>query len=237
MRLLLLLALLSGLGCSRSEAPPMVAAAASLRNAMPALIEGFGQPVAVTYGGSGTLRQQVEGGAPIDAVIFAAPDPVDDLISKGLADSSTRVRLATNDLVLITPSSSSAFTWNTLASLPPGEKLALGEPGAVPAGRYARLALIELGSWDGLQDRIVFAGDVGAVLAYARRGEVAVAAVYATDVRGIDDVVVVDRWTGSPKPEIVGAAIREDARARAFLQYVASPAGAAILSQFGFGPG
>lgn len=237
MRLLLLLVLL--VGCGGGPSAPTVAAATSLRNVMPALVTGFGQDLTVTYGASGTLRQQVEGGAPIDAVVFASSMPVDHLIASGHAVAATRRRLATNDLVLIVPEGGDAsLRWSGLPGLPVKEKLAIGEPGAVPAGRYAREALQGLGSWDALQDRIVFGGDVAAVLAYARRGEVAAAAVYATDAAGIPDVTVVEvaAWPGAPRPEVVGAAITDDARARAFLDFVASPAGQKILASFGFGP-
>lgn len=237
---LLAVALLVLLGCGQGETAPIVAAAVSLRTAMPALVAAFGQDVVVTYGSSGTLRQQVEAGAPIDAAVFAGDEPVVRLVEAGLADPSTRRRLATNELVLIAPADSTrTITWQTLPSLPPTEKLAVGEPGAVPAGSYARAALTALGSWDALQDRIVFAGDVAAVVAYARRGEVAVAAVYATDAVGAADVRVVDvaDWEGAPRPEVVGVAITNSARARAFLEFVGSPEGARILQAAGFGPG
>ncbi len=237
MRIVFLLVLL--VGCGRAEPAPTVAAAASLRGVMPALVQGFGQELSVTYGGSGTLRQQVEGGAPIDAVLFASGQPVEELIAAGHADASTRRRLATNDLVLIVPDGGdAALRWTTLTALPATEKLGIGDPSAVPAGHYARQALQGLGSWDALQNRIVFASDVAAVLAYARRGEVAAAVVYRTDAAAIPDVTLVDTaaWQGAPRPEVIGAATTESPRARAFLDFVASPAGAKILASFGFGP-
>lgn len=236
---LLLIAVLCTASCGKGPQGPTVAAAASLRNVMPDLIAGFGQPVTVTYGASGTLRKQVEGGAPIDLILFASAVPVDALIGDGLARADTRRRLATNEIVLITPTDSKTpVTWATLPSLPPGEHIAIGEPGAVPAGRYAKEALIELGSWEALRDRIVFAGDVAAVLAYVRRGEVAAAAVYSTDVSGIEDITIADRatWAGAPKPEVIGAMISTSEQAQAFFDYVASPAGVAIFERFGFGP-
>ena len=51
-------------------------------------------------------------------------------------------------------------------------------------------ALTKLGSWDALQNRIVFGGDVAGVLAYARRGEVAAAIVYKTETLGIADIAI-----------------------------------------------
>ncbi len=230
--------MVSGCVGSREGAVPTVAAAASLRHVMPALLEGFGQQVRVTYGASGTLRQQVEGGAPVDVVLFAAATPVDQLIARGHADAATRRRLASNDLVLVGPSGGPAVTWASLTELPEGERLAMGTPGAVPAGRYAREALEQLGSWEVLQPRVVFGGDVAAVLASARRGEVAVAAVYATDARGQDDLVVLDRadWEGAPSPEVIGAAVTDHAGGRALLTWLASDEARARFDAFGFGP-
>lgn len=204
----------------------------------PELVLAWGGDVAVTYGASGTLRRQVEGGAPIDAVMFASAAPVDSLIEQQLVDPTTRRRVATNALVLI-GQPSTKVTWATLPELPADQKLAVGDPGAVPAGRYAREALQGLGTWDGLQDRIVYAGDVAMVLAYARRGEVAAAVVYSTDVRGIEDVAILDRasWPGAPTPEVlVAATVGSAPSARDFLDFVASPAGQAILQRHGFGP-
>lgn len=217
--------------------PPTFAAAASLRHVMPDLIAAWGGQATVSYGGSGTLRRQVEAGAPIDAVVFAGGADVDSLISQGLADPATRERIATNRLVLAAPTDGTIrITWQTLAKLPSTEKLAVGEPGGVPAGRYTKSALEDLGSWAELQDRVVFGGDVARVLAYARRGEVAVAAVYATDVRGLKDVIVLDEadWEGAPTPEVVSAAITDSERGRALLSFLTTSAATAVFQKHGF---
>jgi molybdate transport system substrate-binding protein len=225
-------------GCASKEQAPIVGAASSLRHVMPALIHGFGKDLAVTYGGSGTLRRQVEGGAPIDMVLLASANPIDALIEKKLADPATRRRVASNRLVLISSEERPQITFKTLADLAEEDRIAIGDPGAVPAGQYAKQALEALGTWDSLQSRIVYAGDVAAVLGYARRREVSAAAVYETDVRGIEDVQIVDTadWSGAPRPEIVGVATSESPEARDFLKFVGSDAGAKVLSQFGFGP-
>ena len=112
----------------------------------------------------------------------------------------------------------------------------MGEPGAVPAGRYARDVLKGLGTWDQLQDRVVVGGDVSMVLALARRGEVDAAVVYGTDVAGIDGIKVLDRWTGPPRPVVVSATTSESPTARRFFDFVASAPGQAVLREHGFGP-
>lgn len=228
---LLLFALL--VGCS-APTEPTIATAASLRRAAPELVAAFGGDIALTYGASGTLRMQVEAGAPIDGVLFASQAPVDRLVARGLA-SNPRV-VATNSLALIAPADRpGSWTFATLDQLPAGARFAVGDPGAVPAGRYARDLLKELGSWDSLQDRLVVGGDVSMVLALARRGEVEAAVVYGTEVIGIDGVRVLDRWTGAPRPVVVAASTSDSAEARRFLDFVASDAGQAILRSHGFG--
>ncbi len=135
------------------------------------------------------------------------------------------------------------MTFATLDTLAPGEHVAVGDPGAVPAGEYARTWLRSLGKWDALQrdGRLLFGGDVAAVLAYARRGEVPAAIVYRTEVRGVDDVVVLDeaRGPGAPRPEVVGAVVRAArgaGEAGAFLAFAGSAEGQRVLADFGFGP-
>jgi len=249
-------------GCERDKPHPgevTLAAAASLRFVLPVLSRAFeagnavpgvdppppmARPttrVVATYGASGDLKKQVEGGAPVDAVILAAARPVDDLIAGRHVEAASRVVLATNGLVLIGPRGGKPVTFATLDALPPGERIAVGDPGAVPAGDYARTWLRSLGKWDALQGRLVLGGDVAAVLAYARRGEVAAAIVYRTDTHGIDDVVVLDeaRGPGAPRAEVVGAVVRgarAAAGAGAFLAFAGSVGGRRIFGDFGFGP-
>jgi molybdate transport system substrate-binding protein len=237
-------------GCKRNgedgHVAVTVAAAASLRSVMPVLIEAFQKEhprirISAAYGASGDLRKRVVDGAPVDAVLLANAQPVDSLIASGHIEPESRKVVATNDLILIAPKgASSTLTFATLEQLPADEKLAIGDPGAVPAGQYARDALKKLGKWDGVESRLVLGGDVSAVLAYARRGEVAAAIVYGTEIRGIDDVVQLDRAKGdwAPSPEVVQGLIKtaeHKKQAERFLEFVASPAGEAIFERYGFG--
>jgi molybdate transport system substrate-binding protein len=223
-----------------------LAVAQSLRTALPFLARAYearhpGVRIAATYGATGDLRKQVEGGAPIDGVIFAAARPVDELLAAGRVEPGSRRVIATNQIILIGPRGGKSVTFATIDALPPGETVAIGEPGAVPAGQYARDYLQKLGKWEALKGRLVLGGDVAAVLAYARRGEVAAAVVYRTEIRGIEGVVVLDEARGpdAPRPEVVVAVVSGARAARdagAFLAFAASPEGQKILADHGFGP-
>lgn len=220
--------------------------AASLRTVMPKLVGAYrerrdGGEIVASYGASGDLERQVESGAPIDAVVFAAPGPVDRLIAAGRAEAASRRRIATNVLVLVGGRRTPPLGFTTIERLPANELLAIGEPGAVPAGAYAKQALERLGKWSALQGRLVFAGNVAEVLTYVRRGEAAAGIVYETDARGAAEVVLLDRANGpwAPTPEVVAAVTdggKARERAREFVAFLGSPEAQAILRGFGFGP-
>lgn len=224
----------------------VVAAATSLRKVVPALVEAFtaahpGARVVVTYGASGEIVRQIEGGAGIDLVLLAAADPVDRLIKSGRVDAASRRAVATNELVLVGRPGGPKLSFATLDALPAGERLAIGDPGAVPAGTYAREALEKLGLWPKLEKRVVLGGNVAAVLAYVERGEAPAAIVYRTELEGMKGVEVLDVAKGewAPVPVIVGGIIG-DGRAREgaarLFDFVASPEGARLFAQYGFGP-
>jgi molybdate transport system substrate-binding protein len=222
----------------------MLAAAASLRGVVPELIADFhathpGPVPIVSYGASGTLCSQVEAGAPVHAVLFAAQDPVDRLVAAGLADPASVVGLAGNQLVLVGNAESPDLDLRSLGALGPDQRLVVGNPDFVPAGRYARALLDELGLWQRLGARLVYAGDVTRALAYVRRGEADLALVYATDAIGQQGVRVLDRadWHSAPRPNVVAALTplgTAHPSAGAFFDYVRSDAAAATFAGFGF---
>jgi molybdate transport system substrate-binding protein len=243
----LLAALLFGLpACGKRAAHEelSIAAATSLREVMPELVRVYEgthptSHVAATYGASGDLRRQVEGGAPLDAVFFAGPKPLDELVREGRVEASSRHVVASNSLVLVGPKGAPALTFGSLAALPEGARVAVGDPRTVPAGEYARDFLTALGEWDALQPRLVLGSNVAAVLVYARRGEANAAVVYRTELRGVTDLVELDEARGphAPHPTVVAGAVRGGhAEAGDFLDFVASPAGVSIFASFGFGP-
>jgi molybdate transport system substrate-binding protein len=239
-----LLFLVSGCPKKTADVEIIVGAAASLRSVMPDLMTAYAKDhvrLTASYGASGDLRNQVQGGAPIDVVVFASGKPVDDLIKEGLADSATRKVVATNAIILIGPKNGGPYKFMTLATLPSGEKIAIGDPKTVPAGQYAQAALEKLGEWDKLRDKFVFAGDVAGVLAYVRRGEVAAGIVYKTEALHIDDVRVLDELAATesgPRPEVVAAVTagsKAAAEARGFVDFLSTPPAAKLFVAYGFG--
>ncbi|MFZ0212456.1 MAG: molybdate ABC transporter substrate-binding protein [Candidatus Acidiferrales bacterium] len=165
-----------------------ISAAISLKDPLQSIAQAYeqqhpGTRVACNFGGSGTLEQQIEQGAPVDIFISAAEKEMDALQDKHLLVPGTRRDLLANRLVLIVPAGSSivrSFADLTKHSV---RSMAIGEPRTVPAGAYAEEVFEHLGLLPAIQSKIVYAKDVRQVLAYVETGNADAGMVYATDAR------------------------------------------------------
>lgn len=192
--------------------------------------------VQLNFGGSGSLRQQIELGAPVDVFISASSEDVERLARKGKADPETRLLFARNRLVLV----GSTGKVSSLEDLATGkvERLSIGDPASVPAGKYARDWLEAEGLWPEVQSKTVLGGDVRQVLDYVQRGEVDAGIVYATDAKllGLEPIVTA---SGKTAPEAVYEAVRITAAGRPglaqrFIEHLGSPEVREALKRAGF---
>jgi molybdate transport system substrate-binding protein len=230
-----------------------VSAAASLRDALMEITQIFrrshpGVDVALNFGASGTLELQIERGAPVDVFISAAAEQMNALSARKLLVETTRVDLLQNELVLIVPRNSTApaapASFRDLAR--PGVRLvALGDPRSVPAGHYAQEVLTALGIYNAVKAKAVFASDVRQVLADVETGSADAGLVYATDA-GISPRVrvVAEAPPGTHEPIEYPAAVlaatqsspAHAAAARAYVEFLETPASRAIFTKYGFRP-
>jgi molybdate transport system substrate-binding protein len=164
-------------------------AATSLKEALDAVLKlreaQRRSTVQVVYAASSTLARQIERGAPADVFISADTDWMDYLSQRKLLREGTRVNLLTNRLVLIVPANSASDIaigprFALAAALGNG-RLAMADPDSVPAGKYAKAALIKLGVWGEVSRKIASTENVRAALALVARGEVPFGIVYASD--------------------------------------------------------
>jgi len=210
-----LVAALCALAVSTPSAKPaddvLVFAAASLQTALDALSapveRATGVHLRVSYAASSALARQIENGAPADLFISADLDWMDYLADRRLIRTASRVNLLGNQLVLIAPKTTPVVLkiahGFALARTLGTDRLALADPEAVPAGRYARAALTSLGVWDAVSGRIAAAVNVRAALLLVARGEAPLGIVYRTDALVEPGVVIVDAFPESTHPPIV----------------------------------
>lgn len=241
---LLLLPFVVLTGCRSAQRPVItISVAASLQDAITEIEAGYQhQPGAVefrnNFGSSGTLAREIEEGAPVDAMISAGEKQMDDLQAKGLLAAGTRANLLVNSLVLIAPRDSTLQSFEGLAGTQV-RVVALGDPSVVPAGQYGLETLKSLNLYERIKPRIVLGKDVRQVLAYVETGNADAGLVYATDALISNKVRVVAVAPPSSHapidyPMAVIAGSRRQQAARAFLDYLRSPAARAIFVKHGF---
>src|SRR3546814_17524947 len=81
-------------------------------------------------------------------------------------------------------------------------RLALADPDAVPAGKYAKAALTHLGVWRGVAAKVAPAENVRAAMALVARGAAPLGIVYATDARESTAVRVVGCLPAASHPPL-----------------------------------
>ncbi|MCB2106416.1 MAG: molybdate ABC transporter substrate-binding protein [Rhodobacteraceae bacterium] len=230
----------------RAADPPLVFAAASLTDVAVALADdyaarGFPRPV-FAHAASSALARQIEHGAPANIFISADEQWMDYLQARDRVVAGTRADMVGNSLVLIAPRTRPITIeirpgFDLAGALGDG-LLAIADPSAVPAGRYAQAALEAMGAWPSLKDRLVRADNVRSALAFVERGEVPAGIVYGTDAAASDRVAVAGTFPAASHPPIVYPmaiiAGRDTAPARSLLDYLRSDAARAIYRHFGF---
>ncbi|KAB7669939.1 molybdate ABC transporter substrate-binding protein [Bacillus sp. B1-b2] len=172
-----------------------VSAAASLQDALTDISEEFEKEhstikINYNFGASGALQQQISQGAPVDLFFSAAEDKFDTLVAEGLIEEKNGIDLVGNSLVLVTPKNSS-IEMKSFNDMTKANTVALGTPESVPAGKYGKDTLENIGVWDDIEDRVVFAKDVRQVLTYVETNNVDAGIVYQTDALTSDKVNIV----------------------------------------------
>src|SRR5438874_11105833 len=119
----------------------VVSAAVSLTNVLQELAPIYqkrsGDQLVLNLAASNTLAQQIRFGAPVDLFISADEIQMDKVAAQLV--SGSRVDLLGNQLAIAVPDDRArTFTSARELADPSIRRIAIGDPGAVPAGVYAR---------------------------------------------------------------------------------------------------
>ncbi len=222
----------------------MVSAAASMKDSLTEIQKAYAQKkpevkLTINFGGSGTLQQQIEQGAPADLFISAGKAQMDALEQKNLLFKDSRIDLLGNDLVLVTGKDNSKVTSLEDLTKPIVGQISIGTPESVPVGKYAQEALTNLKLWDALKPKFVLAKDVTQVLNYVETGNVDAGLVYQSDAQGSTKVKVVTIVPASShKPIVYPAAVISATKnkqvAEDFLKYLQSSDAQKVFVNYGF---
>jgi len=222
-----------------------VFAAASLSDALQDVGKAYTQkthrvPV-FSFAASSALARQIEASGGADIYISADTDWMDYLAQKGFIQKASRKTLLGNHLVLIAPAGAHpalkiAPGFDLKGALGDG-RLAIADPGSVPAGKYGKASLTALGVWDAVSGKLAPAENVRVALAYVARAEAPFGIVYTTDALAEHRVRIVGTFPDSSHaPILYPVALTKDARpgAKEFLKFLGSPEARAIFQKDGF---
>jgi molybdate transport system substrate-binding protein len=236
------------LPASAAEPEIVVFAAASTTNAIGDIAalyaeKGLGD-VKTSFASSSTLAKQIEQGAPADVFLSANTEWADYLEKKNLLVKGTRSDLLRNRIVLVAPGDGALETieikqgFSLLPALGRDGRLSVGDPAHVPVGMYGKEALMKLGAWDAIKDRIAPAKDVRAGLAMVERGEAPLGLVYESDAVASGKVRVVGIFPAGSHTDVVYpvAAVvgQKVGPAEKFIAFLKTPEALAVFQKYGF---
>ena len=228
-----------------------VFAASSLTSAFGDIGKAFevaypGVTVNFNFGGSQTLRTQIEQGALADVFASANAKEMDALITGKLVDSGTSQIFLTNQLVVILPAKNPAGlkTLDDLAK--PGLKLVLAAK-EVPAGNYTLQIIDKLDkiTGAGFKDKVLanvvsYENDVKQVVSKVQIGEADAGIVYVSDTTIAPDLLEIEiPAENNVIAQYPIAALSKSSNpdlAQAFIAYILSDKGQSTLKKWGFLP-
>ena len=243
-RACLLLALPWVAGCGASAPRPLtVAAAASMRSALEALVAEFapaGGAVRVVYGASGQLVAQLEQGAGFDVFLGADRAHAERLVRSGharevFAYGRGRLVLWVRDASPLHPERVGLAVLDD----PRVQKIAIANPRHAPHGAAALSVLDATGRRAQVEARLVFAENVAQALHFAASGAADVAFVAASLLVGRETTVpgrsADVELAGGVSLEHCGVIVAsaDSHAANAFVAFLLGPDGRRLLSAHG----
>lgn len=224
-----------------------VFAAASMTNVLQEINKDFEKQypedkVTFSFASSSVLAKQIEQDAPADVFISADLKWMDYVAQKQPEKIKNIQHLVKNDLVLIAPLESQIQA-DSIQAVDFAKELAnnylsVGDPDHVPAGKYAKKALIHYKLWETVEPRLARAKNVRDALSFVERGESPLGIVYSTDAKVSKKVKVVATFPTESYGEVVypAATVSEKAPAVKFLNFLKTSAAKAKFTEAGFYP-
>lgn len=231
-----------------AQAPPRVAAAASVGPALTEIARSFeqarGQRVTLVFGASGTLTRQIRDGAPFDLFLAADEDFPTQLTRAGLTRDSGLV-YAVGRLVLFAPTGSPLVPDPALVNLAAlmtrggVTRFAIANPALAPYGKAAETVLAKHGLLEAIRPRLVLGESVAQAAQFAATGNavgglLAYSQVLAAEFAGRGTHALLPDGDYPPLRQRMVLLKRAGTVAEAFYAFVRGPEARAILRRHGF---
>ncbi|SCU88806.1 Molybdate ABC transporter substrate-binding protein [Cupriavidus necator] len=232
----------------RAQGLPTVAAASDLKFAIEEVAARFerdtGQKLKLVFGSSGNFYSQILQGAPFHLYMSADEDFVFRLSDAGKTVDRGRL-YAIGRIGVIVPHGSPLKADGELkdlaAALKDGRlrRFAIANPEHAPYGARAKEALQHAGLWESVQPKLVLGENISQTAQFATSGStqggiIALSLAKAPSVAKLGEFALIpEAWHQPLKQRMV---LVKDAppAARAFYDYIATPAAQEIMVSYGF---
>ena len=219
-----------------------IAAASNLTDAFAEIGRRFtsktGINVVFSFGATADLAKQIENGAPFDVFAAADTEHVEQLETKGLLTTGTRMIYARGRLVVWLPPGSNLkpARINDITAKA-FERIAIAKPDVAPYGRAAVESLQALGIWRDIEGRVIYGQNVSQVKQYVATGNAEVAFIPLALVKpGEGSYIEVGDELHQPIDQALGI-IKESPKQRAarqFVDFLLSDEGQQLLAKNGY---
>ncbi len=218
----------------------LVAAASSMRDVLeeigPEFEKESGYKMHFTFGSTGGLAHEIEGGIPYDVYIAAGNDFIQELYHRKLLVPDTAYMICKGKLTIIVRRDSLTEVKN-IHDVTHFPLIAIANPQHAPYGRAAKQALEGAGLWLKLQNKILYADRVMDVHQLVEDGKVSVGigAMVLKASAEVKYVPVEDKlYTPLEYHIAMVKGTRHREAAKSFADFLASDAGKTILKKWGF---
>ena len=236
-----ILCVLALTGCNKSSQNELnISVATSLLNPINEIIKEYENEnnvkVNINFGGSGTLKSQIENGADVCAYFSANENFMDELVEKNIVKKDEINVPISNSLVLI-KSDKCKYDIKSLKDLLKYDiTMAIGQIDTVPAGQYAKESLEKLNIFNEIKDKLVYGKDVSAVKNYVETSEVDLGIVYKSDSLDLKSSQVVLEIPKNLHENInyTLAPINSSEDGKKIIEFINSKYSKKILREYGF---
>jgi len=225
-----------------------IAAASDLGYVFKELVANFerrsGHKVRLSLGSSGNFYSQIQNGGPFDLFFSADIQYPQKLAEQGLAEPASLYQYATGRIVLWTRNGSGLdpqkLGMNTLLE-GSVRKIAIANPRHAPYGRAAVAAMQKLGVYDKVAGKLVYGENISQTAQFVESGNadagiiaLSLAVAPAMQGKGKYWEVPADAHPPIQQGAVIVKASQKKQAAQAFLDYIKSSEGTALMQRYGF---
>lgn len=233
---------------SVAQTPATVAAASDLKFAIEEVAATFeretGNKLRLIFGSSGNFFSQIQQDAPFHLFMSADESYIFRLADTGkLADRGRAYAVGRIGIMVPrgSPLKADSELVDLAAALRDGrlQKFAIANPEHAPYGARAKEALQRAGLWESLQGKLVLGENISQTAQFATSGStqggiIALSLALAPSVAALGDFALIPESWHQPLRQRMGLTRNAPPEARAFYEYLSTPAAQRIMVRYGF---